>query len=202
VAAEAELPPVAAEAELPPVAAEAELPPVAAEAELPPLAAEAELPPLAAEAELPPLAAEAPAEVPPLVADAPTAGWPAVDEIAEATPAPVAAPVTEDAWWDEPEPAPAAEPEDEARSGRFALGGFSQGPAQEALTAVAFRSPLADAPAADAIDLSIEGTINCDGSSAEVIAEEGFAPSREGFTVKVRAAGPGPFMVSGTFRVR
>jgi hypothetical protein len=146
--------------------------------------------------------AEAPAEASPSAGPEAPAPEPAF--AAAAVPAP---PAAEEAWWDEPEPAPAPaaavpQPDDEARSGRFALGGFAQGPAQEAIAAVAFRGALPAAPAADRIDLSVDGAINCDPSTAEVIAEEGFAPSTDGFTVRVRAAGPGPFMVSGTFRAR
>jgi hypothetical protein len=100
---------------------------------------------------------------------------------------------------DEPEPAP--DEADPARTGRFALGGFATQPGQQALGGVTFRDELADASAA-AIELRLDGAINCDEDGLEVVTEPGFAPTSQGFTVRVSALAAGPFAASGTFRVR
>ncbi len=111
---------------------------------------------------------------------------------------------SEAAWWDDDEaPAPSI---DESRTGRFALGGFAQTESQDSIGAVAFRHPLPAAPTAwvlgpaaspaGVLVLDVQGAINCDPASVEVLMDTGFAPSTEGFTIRARAAAPGPFMVS------
>lgn len=180
----------------------------------------AEVPPAIAEQPLPPLVA-------PQVSDGPQVfrapSEPAADVAASLAPvAPPAggdgsssagaepsSPAHEAAWWDE-EP-PSAPTADESRTGRFALGGFAQAESQDSIAAVAFRHPLPSAPTSwvlgpasrpsGTLVLEVQGVINCDPASVEVLMETGFAPSAEGFTVRARAAAPGPFMVSGTFRV-
>ena len=132
-----------------------------------------------------------------------------------------AAPVAEDeepagepvAWWDEEDPAAVtAGPPAGASSGRWALGGFAAQPGQHALGGVQFREELAEAPAgwalAPALDagpgtlvLVIDGAINSDGEGVEVVTDPGFAPTPQGFTVRVAAKASGPFAASGTFHV-
>ncbi len=150
-------------------------------------------------------------EAPPAPAAGDVAHSPAQPEPlvgAVAAPYPVR-PAPEGAWWDdEPAPTPSA---DESRSGRFALGGFAQAASQDSIGAIAFRHPLPSAPTAwvlgpaaspsGVLVLDVQGAINCDPASVEVLMDPGFAPSTEGFTIRARAAAPGPFMVSGTFRV-
>jgi len=145
-------------------------------------------------------------ELPPAVPPGP--------EVAPAPEAPPAATGEELAWWDdEPSPGPApADGDASVASGRFALGGFAVQPGQQALGGVTFRTELdappstwAIAPAADAVPgtlvLSLDGAINCDAAGLEVATEPGFAPTGQGFTVRVEARDPGPFAASGTFRV-
>jgi hypothetical protein len=116
------------------------------------------------------------------------------------------------AWWDEEDPAVVAGPPAEASSGRWALGGFAAQPGQHALGGVQFREELAEAPAgwalAPALDagpgtlvLVIDGAINSDGEGVEVVTDPGFAPTPQGFTVRVAAKASGPFAASGTFHV-
>ena len=117
------------------------------------------------------------------------------------------------AWWDEEDPAAVtAGPPAGASSGRWALGGFAAQPGQHALGGVQFREELAEAPAgwalAPALDagpgtlvLVIDGAINSDGEGVEVVTDPGFAPTPQGFTVRVAAKASGPFAASGTFHV-
>lgn len=150
----------------------------------------------------------APEEVPPIVT-----GFAAGVSPAPAADAPAPADV---AWWDEEPEFVATAPEgldDPALTGRFALGGFALQAGQHALGGVSFRSGLAEAPSAWAVApadgvvpgtlvLSLEGAINCAPDGLEVVTDEGFAPTTEGFTVRVAATTAGPFAASGTFRVR
>jgi hypothetical protein len=117
--------------------------------------------------------------------------------------------------FDEPVPgeAPvAAGPPAETSSGRWALGGFAAQPGQHALGGVQFRQELPEAPAgwalAPALDagpgtlvLVLDGAINCDGEDVAVVTDPGFAPTAQGFTVRVAAKASGPFAASGTFHV-
>ena len=117
------------------------------------------------------------------------------------------------AWWDEEDPsAVPAGPPAEASTGRWALGGFAGQPGQHALGGVQFREELAEAPSgwalAPALDagpgtlvLVLDGAINCDGEGVEVVTDPGFAPTPQGFTVRVAAKASGPFAASGTFHV-
>ncbi len=139
-----------------------------------------------------------------------------------AEPVAVAEPVSAEpvtAWWDEEpvaaEPAPReSAADDPARAGRFALGGFAMQPGQQALGGVSFRAELpgapeswavadgADAESAGTLVLYLDGTINCAAGDLEVVMEPGFAPTTQGFTVRVAALAAGPFAASGTFRVK
>jgi hypothetical protein len=156
--------------------------------------------------------------------EAPVFDEPAFEPVAVATPdAQVeaeAAPVVEAgepagppvAWWDEEDSSEVAGPPVEASSGRWALGGFAAQPGQHALGGVQFRQELDEAPAgwalAPAIDavpgtlvLVLDGAINCDEGDVEVVTDPGFAPTPQGFTVRVAAKASGPFAASGTFHV-
>lgn len=124
-------------------------------------------------------------------------------------------------WLDEPAgdapapdaPAPdATVPDAEAGAGRFALGGLALAAGHEALTQVAFRAPLAQAPrrwaredsgdaAPGTLVIAVEGAINCDAAHVEVMTGSGLAPTADGFTVRVRALEAGPFAVGGSFRI-
>ena len=98
-----------------------------------------------------------------------------------------------------------------AATGRFALGGYALQPGQQAVSGVTFPQPVPWAPEgwthapdqgpARTIVLEVNGTINCDPTDVEVIAEPGFAPTQQGFTLRLSARAPGPFMASGTFRL-
>jgi len=101
---------------------------------------------------------------------------------------------------------------DASRTGRFALGGLAMQPGQQALSGVSFRSALDAAPVAwvvapapetgpGTIELVLDGAINCTASDLDVVMEPGFAPTPEGFTVRVGASAPGPFAASGTFTI-
>ena len=85
-------------------------------------------------------------------------------------------------------------------------------PGQHALGGVSFRAELPEAPSAWAVApadeaapgtlvLILDGAINCDGSDLEVVTDPGFAPTAQGFTVRVAAKASGPFAASGTFQV-
>ncbi len=97
-------------------------------------------------------------------------------------------------------------------SGRWALGGFAAHAGQHALGGVQFREELPEAPTgwalAPALDagpgtlvLVIDGAINSDGEGVEVVTDPGFAPTPQGFTVRVAATASGPFAASGTYHV-
>ena len=114
---------------------------------------------------------------------------------------------TDEAWWDDRPPVVVAT--QSQQTGRFALGGHAIRAAQEALTGVTFREPLVDeqwviatdAQRAARIELTIEGAVNCASGGVEVVADPGFAPTEDGFTVRLVAENAGPFMASGRYRV-
>ena len=116
------------------------------------------------------------------------------------------APSTDDAWWDETPPVVVAPSQ---QTGRFALGGHAIRAGQEALTGVTFREARvdedwttpSDANRAARIELTIEGSVNCSAGGIEVVADPGFAPTEDGFTVRLVAENSGPFMASGRYRV-
>lgn len=117
-------------------------------------------------------------------------------------------------WWDEADFAPPelAREAGVPTSGRFALGGFALQPGHEALTGVTFRAPLEAAPqrwelaGVDPVPpgtlvLELDGALNCEAADLAVLTAAGFAPSPEGFTLRVAARASGPFAASGTFRI-
>jgi hypothetical protein len=135
-----------------------------------------------------------------------------VEAVIAATTAPAPAVHAPVAWWDEEPPIGDGAPADPVATGRFALGGFAMQAGQQALGGVSFRAGIAAAPAAWAVGpvaspsagtlvLTLDGAINCAPEDLEVVTEPGFAPTSEGFTVRVSAAAPGPFAASGTFRL-
>jgi hypothetical protein len=113
------------------------------------------------------------------------------------------------AGWAEPAPAPAIV--DHAETGRFALGGFALQPGQQAVGGVTFRNPVARPPEGFCVDdedappativLHVDGHLNCGADGLEVMEEPGFAPTGDGFTLRLAAHEAGPFAASGTFRV-
>ncbi|MFN8124518.1 MAG: hypothetical protein U0237_19085 [Thermoleophilia bacterium] len=157
---------------------------------------------------------EVPAEVPAPEAQAPAA-------VAEA-PAPAPAPADGLAWWDDVEPNPSdvliGETPDWMRgqgeerfTGRWSLGGMALQPGHQTLSGVTFRQPLDEAPRtwslptrgrpdAGTLVLVVEAMMNCDAKDLKVLTDDGFAPSREGFTLTLTASSTGPFAASGTFR--
>ncbi len=124
-----------------------------------------------------------------------------VEERTEATPA---APPT---WWDETQQ-PAA---DGARRGRFALGGNAVQPGHQVVSGVTYRSevvpppsrwllgPVAGPVPAGTLVLQVEGCVNCTPDDVEVLMDQGFAPTSEGFTLRLAATAAGSFAMSGTF---
>jgi hypothetical protein len=85
-------------------------------------------------------------------------------------------------------------------------------PGQHALGGVSFRGELPVAPSEWALApaagsgpgtlvLVLDGAINCDAEDLEVVTDPGFAPTPQGFTVRVAAKASGPFAASGTFHV-
>jgi hypothetical protein len=109
--------------------------------------------------------------------------------------------------------APQAEAEDEGPlTGRFALGGFAPTAGHQVVTGVTFRfaperapagwvlGPRDDAPPGTIV-IEPEATLNCSPSDLEVVQEPGLAPTRDGFSVRLRARDPGPFAAAGSFRL-
>lgn len=84
--------------------------------------------------------------------------------------------------------------------GSFSLGGWAAAPGHTVVSAVTYRQRLPFEVAPDHILLSIEHSENVPDDGLVVLADPGFAPDREGFTLVLAAADPGPFSVSGTYR--
>lgn len=120
------------------------------------------------------------------------------------------------AWLEEPA-APDAGPAPAPRRGprpygRFVLGGFAYAPGHQALSGVSMREaadappaewrlgPAPDAPSGTLV-LELEGLINCDPQDVVVMTAPGFAPTAEGFTLRITAREGGPFAAAGTYRV-
>jgi hypothetical protein len=97
------------------------------------------------------------------------------------------------------------------RSGSFALGGYAAQAGEEAVTGISFsepdqaprrwrRGPFDNATPGTLV-LSVGETLNCDPADVAVITDPGFAPTGEGFIVRVAASAPGPFAARGTYKV-
>jgi hypothetical protein len=100
----------------------------------------------------------------------------------------------------------------EPRTGSFALGGYANQPGEEAVTTVSFaeaepaprrwRLGPSDNATPGTLILNVAETLNCESSDVAVITDPGFAPTGEGFIVRVAAREAGPFAARGTFRLR
>ncbi len=122
----------------------------------------------------------------------------AVEPVAEAEIAPAPEPAID------PEPVAEAEPEAELvvdEDGRFSLGGWAAQAGHMAFCGVTFRDRRGAPVAASAIRLVPEATANVADGGLVVLADPGFAPDAEGFTLLVAAAGPGSFAASGRYEV-
>lgn len=97
-------------------------------------------------------------------------------------------------------------------TGRFALGGFAVQDGYQVVTGVTFRFAADDAPAAwvfgpcpDAqpgtLVIDVEGMLNCAASDIEVLDDPGFAPTCNGFTLRLTAPTGGPFAASGSYHI-
>jgi hypothetical protein len=111
------------------------------------------------------------------------------------------------AWWDVPAG------ESDPRRGRFALGGYALQAGHQVVSGVTFRDgvvpppthwvigPVMGAVAPGTLVLEVDGCLNCSPGDVEVLMDHGFAPTPEGFSLRLTAAGTGPFAASGTFIV-
>jgi hypothetical protein len=128
-------------------------------------------------------------------APAPAAGSETPEPAAEAVP-PAAEPV--------PDPQPQAETLAEVQideSGRFSLGGWAAQPGSITLCGVTFRDRR-DAPVdPSAIRLIPDAVSNVGDGGLVVLADPGFAPDQDGFTLLLAADGPGSFAASGRYEV-
>jgi hypothetical protein len=85
--------------------------------------------------------------------------------------------------------------------GRFALGGWAASAGHSMVSAVTFRRRLAEDITADRIVLEVDASDNVPDGGLVVLADPGFAPDRDGFTLLLAAADPGPFSAAGSYRV-
>ena len=144
----------------------------------------------------------------------PVGGSPAQDAphatvAAPQTPAPQTGPATPGfAWWDVP-----AGTESDPRRGRFALGGYALQSGHQVVSGVTFRDgvvpppshwvigPVVGAVAPGTLVLEVEGCLNCRPQDVEVLMDHGFAPTPDGFSLRLTASETGPFAASGTFTI-
>lgn len=84
--------------------------------------------------------------------------------------------------------------------GTFSIGGWAAAPGHSVVSAVTYRNRLPAAVDAERIVLQIEMSENIPDEGLLVLSDPGFAPDREGFTLLLSAADPGPFSASGTYR--
>jgi hypothetical protein len=97
------------------------------------------------------------------------------------------------------------------RSGSFALGGYAAQAGEEAVTGISFAEPdqaprrwrrgPSDNATPGTLVLDVGETLNCDPADVAVITDPGFAPTGEGFIVRIAARAPGPFAARGTYKV-
>ena len=85
--------------------------------------------------------------------------------------------------------------------GRFALGGWAASAGHSMVSAVTFRRRLSEDISADRVILEIDASENVPGGGLVVLADPGFAPDRDGFTLLLTAADPGQFSATGSYRV-
>ncbi len=146
---------------------------------------------------------------------------PRVGSLVEAT-APVAAPLSvamsvaapaqpetangASAWWDMP-----AGTEHNPRRGRFALGGYALKSGHQVVSGVTFREGIVPPPsdwvigpvtgtvAPGTLVLEVDGCLNCRAEDLAVLMEPGFAPTTDGFSLRLSALEQGPFAASGNY---
>lgn len=128
---------------------------------------------------------------------------PAPSDVAIAL-APSAAPAV--AWWDVP-----SSIESDPRRGRFALGGYALQPGHQVVSGVTFREgvvpppshwvigPVLGAVAPGTLVLDVDGCLNCRPEDLAVLMDPGFAPTTDGFSLRLAASATGPFAMSGTY---
>lgn len=112
------------------------------------------------------------------------------------------------AWWDVPSGV-----ESDPRRGRFALGGYALQEGHPVVSGVTFRDgvvppphawmigPVMGAVTPGTLVLEVDGILNCRVEDLTVLMDHGFAPTTEGFSLRLLAASQGPFAVSGTYRI-
>ena len=107
-------------------------------------------------------------------------------------------------------PAPAAR--GSVVRGSFSVSGVADGARQVVMALVDLPGAVTVAPVAwvsggaasppNTLVIDVDHAENCDAREVGVVLVPGYAPTAQGFTVRVVAAGPGPFTVSGRFRIR
>lgn len=117
------------------------------------------------------------------------AGSPPVEEADEDTPVAETRPPGQGDW---------VAPLDE---GRFALGGWAAAPGHSVVSAITFRRRLPKHVTVEQIVLEIEVSENVAADGLVILAEPGFAPDRDGCTLRLSAADTGQFSAAGGYRV-
>jgi hypothetical protein len=84
--------------------------------------------------------------------------------------------------------------------GTFSIGGWAAAPGHSVVSAVTYHQRIPMAVDAERIVLHIESAENIPDDGLVVLSDPGFAPDREGFTLLLGAAAPGPFSAAGTYR--
>ncbi len=85
--------------------------------------------------------------------------------------------------------------------GRFAIGGWAAAPGHSVVSAVTYHQRLPIVVPAERVVLTVDAAENVPERGLVVLADPGFAPDREGFTLLLAAADPGPFSAAGSYRV-
>jgi len=110
------------------------------------------------------------------------------------------------AWWDVP-----SGMESDPRRGRFALGGYALQPGHQVVSGVTFRDGVVPPPshwvigpvvgdvAPGTLVLEVDGCLNCRPQDVAVLMDHGFAPTIDGFSLRLTASETGPFAASGTY---
>jgi hypothetical protein len=100
---------------------------------------------------------------------------------------------------EDPAPRPAVVDIDE--SGRFSLGGWAAQAGHMTLCGVTFRDRRGGTVDPASIRLLPEAETNVAEGGLIVLADEGFAPDAEGFTILLAAGGPGSFAAAGRYEI-
>ncbi len=85
--------------------------------------------------------------------------------------------------------------------GRFALGGWAAAAGHSVVSAITFRRRLPADVTIDQIVLEIEVSENVADDGLVILADPGFAPDRDGCTLRLSAADTGQFSAAGSYRV-